>query len=76
MCSSPGCAILRPSADSRSKAATQLARKVEGSAPLLLRVYYGKQDPMLKVLQTIADVHGIKMSKLFSLAEKKYSRRP
>jgi transcriptional regulator with XRE-family HTH domain len=34
----------------------------------------GKQNPTYKVLQAIADLHGIKLSKLFAMAEKKYER--
>jgi len=37
-------------------------------------IEHGKQNPTLKVLQAIADVHHIKMSKLFAMTEKKYER--
>jgi DNA-binding XRE family transcriptional regulator len=35
-------------------------------------IEHGKQNPTLKVLQAIADVHHVKMSKLFAMAERKY----
>jgi len=38
------------------------------------RIEHGKQNPTLKVIQVIADVHDIKLSKLFALAEKKHAR--
>jgi hypothetical protein len=34
-----------------------------------------KQNPTLKFIQAIPDVHGIKMSKLFALAQRKYESR-
>jgi DNA-binding XRE family transcriptional regulator len=37
-------------------------------------IEHGKQNPTLKVIQAIADFHGIKLSKVFALAEKKYER--
>ena len=52
-----------------------VAHKVGCSPSYMNGIEHGKQNPTLKVLQAIADVHGIKMSKLFSLAEKKYGRR-
>ena len=52
-----------------------VAHRVGCSPSYMNGIEHGKQNPTLKVLQAIADVHGIKMSKLFSLAEKKYSRR-
>lgn len=52
-----------------------VAHKVGCSPSYMNGIEHGKQNPTLKVLQAIADVHGIKMSKLFSLAEKKYNRR-
>jgi DNA-binding XRE family transcriptional regulator len=35
----------------------------------------GQQNPTYRVLQAIADLHGIKLSKVFALAEKKYEQR-
>jgi DNA-binding XRE family transcriptional regulator len=34
----------------------------------------GKQNPTIKVVQAIADVHSIKLSKMFAMAERKYER--
>jgi transcriptional regulator with XRE-family HTH domain len=51
-----------------------VAHKVGCSPSYMNGIEHGKQNPTLKVLQAIADVHGIKMSKLFLLAEKKHNR--
>lgn len=40
-----------------------------------MRLRWEKQNPTYKVLQAIADLHGIKLSKLFLMAEKKYEKR-
>jgi DNA-binding XRE family transcriptional regulator len=40
----------------------------------MYEIEMGKQNPTNKVLQAIADLHGIKFSKLFALAEKKHER--
>ena len=52
-----------------------VAHKVGCTPSYMNGIEHGKQNPSLKVLQAIADVHGIKMSKLFLLAERKYNRR-
>ncbi len=41
----------------------------------MYEIEMGKQNPIYKVLQAIADLHGIKLSKLFLMAEKKYEKR-
>jgi transcriptional regulator with XRE-family HTH domain len=51
-----------------------VAHKVGCSPSYMSGIEHGKQNPTLKVIQAIADVHGIKLSKLFALAEKKYER--
>jgi transcriptional regulator with XRE-family HTH domain len=40
----------------------------------MYEIEMGKQNPTYKVLQAIADLRGVKLSKLFALAEKKYER--
>jgi transcriptional regulator with XRE-family HTH domain len=52
-----------------------VAHKVGCSPSYMNGIEHGKHNPTLKVLQAIADIHDIKMSRLFALAEKKYSRR-
>lgn len=51
-----------------------VAHRVGCSSSYMNGIEHGKQNPTLKVLQAIADVHGIKMSKLFLLAENKHRR--
>jgi hypothetical protein len=34
----------------------------------------GDRNPSLKITQAIADTHGLKLSKLIAMAEKKYER--
>ncbi len=51
-----------------------VAHKVGCSAGYMNDMEHGKRNPTLKVLQAIADVHHIKLSKLFALAERKYER--
>jgi transcriptional regulator with XRE-family HTH domain len=52
-----------------------VAHRVGCSASYMNGIEHGRQNPTLKLLQAIADVHDIKMSKLFLLAERKHSRR-
>jgi DNA-binding XRE family transcriptional regulator len=40
----------------------------------MYEIEMGKQNPTYKVLQAIADLHGVKLSKVFAMAEKKYER--
>jgi transcriptional regulator with XRE-family HTH domain len=51
-----------------------VAEKVGVNESHMNEIENGKQNPTYKVLQAIADLHGIKLSKLFALAEKKYER--
>jgi transcriptional regulator with XRE-family HTH domain len=51
-----------------------VAHKVGCSPSYMNGIEHGKQNPTLKFVQAIADVHDIKLSKLFALAEKKYER--
>jgi transcriptional regulator with XRE-family HTH domain len=51
-----------------------VAEKVGVNESHMNEIENGKQNPTYKVLQAIADLHGIKLSKLFAMAEKKYER--
>jgi transcriptional regulator with XRE-family HTH domain len=51
-----------------------VAHKVGCSPSYINGIEHGKQNPTLRVIQAIADVHGLKLSKLFALAERKYAR--
>jgi transcriptional regulator with XRE-family HTH domain len=52
-----------------------VAHKVGCNESHMYEIEMGKQNPTYKVLQAIADLHGIKLSKLFLMAEKKYEKR-
>jgi transcriptional regulator with XRE-family HTH domain len=52
--------------------AQDVAEKVGCNDGHMNEIETGKQNPTFKVLQAIADFHGIKLSKLFAMAEKKY----
>lgn len=51
-----------------------VAEKVGVNESHMNEIENGKQNPTYKVLQAIADLHGIKLSKLFAMAERKYDR--
>ena len=51
-----------------------VAHKVGCSPSYMNGIEHGNQNPTLKVIQAIADVHHIKMSKLFAMAEKKHEQ--
>jgi len=51
-----------------------VSEKVSVNESHMNEIENGKQNPTYKVLQAIADLHGIKLSKLFAMAEKKYER--
>lgn len=51
-----------------------VAHKVGCSPSYINGIEHGKQNPTLRVIQAIADVHGLKLSRLFALAERKYAR--
>jgi transcriptional regulator with XRE-family HTH domain len=52
-----------------------VAHKVGCSPSYMNGIEHGKHNPTLKVIQAIADVHNVKLSKLFSMAERKHKRR-
>jgi len=51
-----------------------VAEKVGVNESHMNEIENGKQNPTYKILQAIADLHGIKLSKLFAMAEKKYEK--
>ena len=51
-----------------------VAHKVGCNPGYMSDIERGKQNPSFKLLQAIADVHHVKLSKLFLLAERKYER--
>ena len=51
-----------------------VAHKVGCNEGHMYEIERGQQNPTYRVLQAIADLHGVKLSKLFALAEKKYER--
>ena len=55
----------------------EVAHKVGCNPGYMSDIERGRQNPSLKVIQAIADTHGLKLSKLIAMAEKKYkpSRR-
>jgi transcriptional regulator with XRE-family HTH domain len=52
----------------------EVAHKVGCNPGYMSDIERGKKNPTIKIVQAIADVHEIQLSKLFSLAEKKYER--
>jgi transcriptional regulator with XRE-family HTH domain len=51
-----------------------VAHKVGCNEGHMYEIERGQQNPTYRVLQAIADLHEIKLSKLFALAERKYER--
>lgn len=51
-----------------------VAHKVGCNEGHMYEIERGQQNPTYRVLQAIADLHGIKLSKLFAMAERKYER--
>jgi len=51
-----------------------VAEKVGVNESHMKEIENGKQNLTYKVLQAIADLYGIKLSKLIAMAEKKYER--
>jgi len=51
-----------------------VAEKVGVNESHMNEIENGKQNLTYKVLQAIADLYGIKLSKLIAMAEKKYER--
>ncbi len=52
----------------------EVAHRVGCNPEYMNGIEHGHHNPSLKVLQAIADVHHVKLSKLFALAERKYER--
>lgn len=52
----------------------EVAHKVGCNPGYMSDIERGKKNPTMKIVQAIADVHGIKLSKLIAMAEKKYER--
>src|SRR5262249_8629987 len=52
-----------------------VAEKVGVNESHMNEIENGKQNPTYRVLQAIADLHHVKLSKLIALAEKKYEKR-
>ena len=52
----------------------EVAHKVGCNPGYMSDIERGKQNPTIKLVQATADVHSIKLSKLFALAEKKYEK--
>jgi transcriptional regulator with XRE-family HTH domain len=51
-----------------------IAHKVGCNPSYMSDIERGNQNPTIKVVQAIADVHSIKLSKMFAMAERKYER--
>jgi len=52
----------------------EIAHKVGCNPGYMSDIERGRKNPSMKIIQAIADVHHIKLSKLFAMAEKKYER--
>jgi transcriptional regulator with XRE-family HTH domain len=52
----------------------EIAHKVGCNPGYMSDIERGRKNPSMKVIQAIADVHNIKLSKLVAMAEKKYER--
>ena len=52
----------------------EVAHKVGCNPGYMSDIERGKKNPSLRIVQAIADVHEIQLSKLLFLAEKKYER--
>ena len=52
----------------------EIAHKVGCNPGYMSDIERGRKNPSMKIIQAIADVHEIKLSKLFAMAEKKYER--
>jgi len=52
----------------------EIAHKVGCNPGYMSDIERGRKNPSMKIIQAIADVHHVKLSKLFALAEKKYER--
>ena len=52
-----------------------VAEKVGVNESHMNEIENGKQNPTYRVLQAIADLHKVKLSKLIAMAERKYENR-
>ncbi len=52
----------------------EIAHKVGCNPGYMSDIERGRKNPSMKIIQAIADVHDIKLSKLFAMAERKYER--
>ncbi|HET9165663.1 MAG TPA: helix-turn-helix transcriptional regulator [Candidatus Angelobacter sp.] len=52
----------------------EIAHKVGCNPGYMSDIERGRKNPSMKIIQAIADVHEIKLSKLFAMAEKMYER--
>jgi transcriptional regulator with XRE-family HTH domain len=52
----------------------EVAHKVGCNPGYMSDIERGKKNPTMKIVQAIADVHGLKLSKMIAMAEKKYER--
>jgi transcriptional regulator with XRE-family HTH domain len=52
----------------------EIAHKVGCNPGYMSDIERGRKNPSMKIIQAIADVHNIKLSKLIAMAEKKYER--
>lgn len=53
----------------------EVAEKVGVNESHMYEIEEGKQNPTFRVLQAIADLHKMRLSKLIWMAEEKYNRR-
>lgn len=51
-----------------------VAHKVGCSDPYMNDIEHGKRNPTFRMLQAIAHLHGLKLSQLLALGERKYER--
>jgi transcriptional regulator with XRE-family HTH domain len=59
----------------RGWAYKQVAHSVGCSATYMNDMEHGERNPTFRVLQAIAHLHGLKLSQLLALGERKYERR-
>ncbi len=52
----------------------QVSSQVRCDPSYMNGIEHGKQNPTLEVLQAIADLHGIKLSRLIAMGERRYER--
>jgi transcriptional regulator with XRE-family HTH domain len=52
----------------------EIAHKVGCNPGYMSDIERGRKNPSMKIIQAIADVHNVKLSKMIAMAEKKYER--